>query len=101
MRRDDDVELGLRPGLLVRPKRLPNDRNVAKQRHLGFGRQILILGKAADDERIAVANSRSGFRLPLADGRITLAEAGDARHDAIDVARYIAVGADPRRDLEG
>ena len=62
---------------------------------------VVFLGQAADDEGIAVAHGGRGLGLALADRRIALAEAGDARHHAEDMARDEAVAADPRRDLQG
>ena len=99
MRRDDDVEVALGlVGVLDREERA-EQRDVAEQRDLALVGDAALFGEAADDERLAVMHGGGGRRLALADRRITLREAGDARHHREDVRRHEPVVADPGRDL--
>ena len=99
-RRDDDVELCRRARGPLCPKRLPQQWNVAEQGNFRLRRQDVFLSQTSDDKGFAISHGRTGLRFPLADGRITLAETGHARHHAIDLGGDIAIRTHTRRYLQ-
>src|SRR5438128_9130222 len=93
---DHDIEIGLALARLVDAEQLAEQRQVAEQWNFRVRGQRVVHRETTDYESFAVADRSGGLRLALADRRITLLIAGDARDHRIDMRRHEPIRAHPR-----